>query len=136
MDGALIDTDMLSEVLKRQDQRVLAKASHYLATHSRLTFSAITFYEIIRGLHLKQSKRQLAAFLRTARSSNVLLVDIPVLSRAGELWAQAHTGGFPRADADLIIAATALEHDRVLVTGNTPHFAWIPGIRLEDWRQP
>ena len=43
---------------------------------------------------------------------------------------------YPNADADLIIAATAMEHGRVLVTGNTPHFAWISGLRLEDWRQP
>jgi predicted nucleic acid-binding protein len=34
----------------------------------------------------------------------------------------------------LIIAATALETGRVLVTGNTAHYAWISGLTLEDWR--
>jgi predicted nucleic acid-binding protein len=56
--------------------------------------------------------------------------------RAAELWADARTGGQPHDDADLIIAATALETGRVLVTGNVPHFAWITGLRLEDWRHP
>jgi hypothetical protein len=42
----------------------------------------------------------------------------------------------PHADADVLIAATALEHGRVLVTGNTAHFSWIPGLAIEDWRQP
>jgi predicted nucleic acid-binding protein len=37
-------------------------------------------------------------------------------------------------DADLIIAATAMEHRRVLVSGNTDHFAWIPGLVLDNWR--
>jgi len=45
-------------------------------------------------------------------------------------------GGHPGRDADLIIAATALEHGRVLVTGNTLHFAWVPGLKLSNWRLP
>jgi predicted nucleic acid-binding protein len=77
-----------------------------------------------------------AAFLNTARTSNVFAVDVPVLMRAGEVWARARADGHPHDDADLIIAATALENRRVLVTGNTLHFAWISGLRLEDWRQP
>jgi tRNA(fMet)-specific endonuclease VapC len=44
--------------------------------------------------------------------------------------------GQPRSDADLFIAATALEHGRRLATGNTGHFAWITGLGVEDWRQP
>jgi len=40
----------------------------------------------------------------------------------------------PHGDADLIIAATALETGRVLVTGNTAHYSWIPGLTLDDRR--
>jgi predicted nucleic acid-binding protein len=50
------------------------------------------------------------------------------------IWVDARRGGYPRNDADLIIAATAMESGRVLVTGNAPHFAWIPGLSLADWR--
>jgi len=59
---------------------------------------------------------------------------MPVLMRAADLWAEAHRLGNPRNDADMIIAATALEEGRVLVTGNKSHFAWINGLRLADWR--
>jgi predicted nucleic acid-binding protein len=52
MDAALLDTDILSEVLKRKDKRVLKAAARYLAVHDRLAFSAITAYEIIRGIWL------------------------------------------------------------------------------------
>jgi len=45
-------------------------------------------------------------------------------------------GGHPGRDADLIIAATALEHGRVLVTGNTLHFSWVRGLKLSNWRLP
>ncbi len=36
-------------------------------------------------------------------------------------------------DMDTLIAATALEEDLILVTGNTNHFARIPGIKIENW---
>jgi tRNA(fMet)-specific endonuclease VapC len=134
MDEALLDTDILSEVLKRKDPQVLATARQYLGQYQRLAFSAITVYEIIRGMRANQATRQLASFLRTIGTSDVLPVSMPVLLRAADLWAEARKGGHPRDDADLIIAATALEARRVLVTGNTSHYSWIAGLRLDDWR--
>ncbi len=134
MDEATLDTDILSKVLKAKDARVLENARAYSAEHQRLAFSAITYYETVRGLRANQANRQLAKFLKRADESDLLPVSIPVLRRAAELWAQARAGGNPRDDADLIIAATALESGRTLVTGNTDHFSWIPGLRLKDWR--
>jgi predicted nucleic acid-binding protein len=44
----------------------------------------------------------------------------------GELRANGQLIG----DADLLIAATALEHDLTLVTQNLHHFNRIPGLKL------
>jgi tRNA(fMet)-specific endonuclease VapC len=134
MDDALLDTDILSEGLKKKDQQVLATAREYLAQKQRLAFSAITVYQILRGMRAKRAIRQLAEFLRIAETSEVLPISVPVLIRAADLWAEARSGGHSANDADLIIAATAIEARRVLVTGNTSHFAWIPGLSLGDWR--
>ena len=136
MDEAILDTDMLSEVLKRKDQQVLATAQQYLVEHQRLAFSEMTVYEIVRGLKATKAKRQLAGFLRTVDTSDVFPISRPVLMRAADLWAEGRSGGHPHDDADLIIAATALEAQRVLVTGNTSHYAWIKGLQLADWRTP
>jgi tRNA(fMet)-specific endonuclease VapC len=136
MDEALIDTDILSEILKGKDPHVTAAAQQYLAAHERFAFSAMTLYEIIRGMVANRASRQLAAFCAMADTSEVVPITNPVLRRAADLWADARSGGHPREDADLIIAATALETRRLLVTGNSPHFSWIPGLRLADWRSP
>lgn len=135
MEKALLDTDILSEILKGKDAQVLAHASQYLAEHARFAFSAMTLYEIIRGFRAAKAVSQLASFVKLADDSDVVPISAIVLNRAAELWADAHAGGQPRNDADLIIAATALETGRVLVTGNTGHFTWIPQLRIEDWRQ-
>lgn len=135
MDEAILDTDILSEVLKRKDRQVLAQAQQYLLEHQRLAFSDITVYEIVRGMRANKASRQLGAFLNTVATSDVIPVSRSVLMRAAELWADGHNSGHPHDDADLIIAATALEAQRVLVTGNTSHFSWINGLSLADWRQ-
>ena len=136
MDEAILDTDMLSEVLKRKDQQVLATAQQYLVEHQRLAFSEMTVYEIVRGLKATKATRQLAGFLRTVETSDVFPISRPVLMRAADLWAEGRSGGYPHDAADLIIAATALEAQRVLATGNMSHYAWIKGLQLTDWRTP
>jgi len=134
MNEALLDTDVLSEILKGRNARVLQVAQGYLAEHARFSFSAITHYEVLRGLRANRAGAAEREFLRLADDSDVLPISLRVLDRAADLWAEARRGGFPRNDADLIIAATAMETRRVLVTGNAAHFAWIPGLSLADWR--
>jgi tRNA(fMet)-specific endonuclease VapC len=52
----------------------------------------------------------------------------------GRIKAELHRDGNPLADSDLLIAATALAEDMTLVTNNTRHFARVPLLRLENWR--
>lgn len=54
MDSTLLDTDMLSEILKKRDQNVTAAARTYLLHHRRFAFSAMTQYEVawITGLRI------------------------------------------------------------------------------------
>lgn len=136
MDATLLDTDMLSEVLKRKNPQILSHARRYLAAHSRLAFSSMTVYEIVRGLKATGATQQLAQFNAVVASSDVIPIDTAILMRAADLWAEGKRGGHPSDDADLIIAATALETGRILITGNTAHYSWISGLAMDDWRNP
>jgi len=60
-----------------------------------------------------------AALLDTDILPEVLKLRDPTVRQKALDYAQVH-----------------LEHSRVLITGNTLHFSWIPGLRLDDWRQP
>ena len=136
MDLALLDTDILSESLKGIDPIVVQRARAYMTQHGRLALSSATRYQILRGLKEKKATRQLAKFDAFCQQSLVIPVTDVIFDRASDLWAEARQKGYPHEDVDLIIAATALETGRVLVTGNTPHFSWISGLRVEDWRKP
>lgn len=52
---------------------------------------------------------------------------------AGRIRADLRAKGTPIGGNDLLIAATALAHDAVLVTHNTREFSRVSGLRLEDW---
>jgi len=133
---SLIDTDILSEVLKQKNPHIIQKAAAYLQQYQQFSFSAITRYEVIRGLKDKGASKQLQKFTTFCQHSLILPITDAIFDRAADLWVAARKSGLPKRDADLLIAATALEQGRVVVTGNSAHFSWIAGLRIEDWRQP
>lgn len=136
MDASLLDTDTVSEISKQKNANAAGHATAYLSQHGQFTISAFTRYELLRGLIERNSAKQLTRFSIFCQKNAVLPIADPVLDRAARLWVTARQGGLPHRDADLIIAATALEHSLELVTGNTSHFSWIPGLRLGNWRDP
>lgn len=136
MDPALLDTDTLSDVLKQRNPNVRKHARRYLRSHGQFALSAVTRFEIIRGYKEQNATTPLARFLMFCGHCLILPVTDDVFDRAADLWVAARQSGHPCGDADLLIAATAIEHTRRLVTGNTGHFAWILGLPVDDWRQP
>ena len=61
----------------------------------------------------------------------LLSVDAAVADRWGRMLAQA---GRPLPAIDSLLAATALEHDLVLVTRNVKDFAGLPVELFNPWR--
>jgi len=108
MDAAIIDTDILSEVLKRRNSNVVRHAAAYLRRESQFAISAITRFELLRGLMERGATAQLKNFQDFCQRSLVLPIDDAVLDLAASLWVYARQKGLPSRDADLIIAATAL----------------------------
>ena len=135
MDLCLLDTDIVTEIFKAKDATVAANAKKYLRAQPRLAVSAMTVFEIRRGLLFKQATAQLVEFEKELGAIEVLPIDNGVLSRAAELWAAGRQQGKAHNDAAVLIAATALEAGRMLVTGNTAHFDWIDALRIVNWRE-
>jgi tRNA(fMet)-specific endonuclease VapC len=128
----LLDTDVLS-ALMRGIPSALSHANKYLSENPELAFSSITRYEILRGLKAKNASRQLASFDAFCANNKVLPLTDPIVVRAADIYAELHAQGRLIPDADLLIAATALEHNLVLVTNNISHFNRIRQLRLENW---
>jgi tRNA(fMet)-specific endonuclease VapC len=138
VDKALLDTDILSEILKGVDRAVAARATTYRAIWGRYTVSTITVVEVVKGLHRVGREDAIQRFLSGLSLAELLTLDLQSAELAGRIYADLERTGQPIGRADPMIAAIALEHGLTLVSGNLSHYRRIEalgyGLKLENWR--
>ena len=132
---SLLDTDTLSAVIK-QNPVALSHSRSYLATYQMLTFSLITRYEVLRGLRAKNALVQITVFEKLCAVSEVLPLTDAVIQRAAAIYGDLHQRGQLIGDADILIAATAMENGLICVTNNENDFKRIPNLSLDNWLKP
>ncbi len=130
---ALVDTDVLSTIMRGQG-RVIYRARDYLRIHSRLSFSVVTAYEVMRGLKSKGSVNPVADFLDFCQTSDVILLTIEIAEIAATIHHDLKQRGEILDDADILIAATAIAKDFTLVTNNLRHFSRIERLTVDRWQ--
>lgn len=138
MDKTLLDTDILSEVLKGHNQVVARNTAAYRQHFGHYTLSAITVMEVIKGLQKAQRPDRIQALITALAAEEVLSFDREAAQLAGRIYGDLERTGQPIGRADPIVAAIALQHNLVLVTGNMKHFERILNLgyslSLHDWR--
>ena len=134
----LLDTDVLSEILKAKHPEVRRRAEAYLLEYDEFTVSVITVLEVVSGIRRAGSPARLSSFLERLATVEVLEVDRAAAELSGKIHADLARQGRPIGLADTIIAGIALRHGLALATGNTAHFGFVreAGYPLEtvDWR--
>ncbi len=137
---ALLDTDILSEVLKGRDPQVQRTAQQYLSIFGRLTISSVTIAEIVQGFQKARDERRLESFISSLEQNETLSLGIPEAALAGRIMGDLLRFGIPIGQMDPLIAATAMVNNLPLVTGNTRHFTRIIDLgyplELQNWRLP
>lgn len=139
MNKALLDTDILSEVERGRNRVVLFRARDYRAEWGVLTISAVTVMEIVHGHWRSGNVRLLSKFVTAIGNQQVLPFTATTAELAGKIGAELHKLGAPIGLNDPMIAATAIEHGLVLVTGNIKHYERIQQLgfplQLANWRE-
>ncbi|MBX3414680.1 MAG: PIN domain-containing protein [Pirellulales bacterium] len=139
MNKVLLDTDILSEILKDRNRQVAQRAELYHQQFGRFTFSSITVMEVIKGFRQARQSDRIFRFLTNLVDDEVLAFDVDAASIAGEIYGELERTGQSIGRADPMIAAIALQHDLVLATANTKHFQRIAdlgySLSLENWRE-
>lgn len=138
MSRVVLDTDMLSEVLKGKDAAVAARASAYLASHDILIFTVVTVMEIIDGFERIGRRDKAEAFSASLVDADILPFDAASAERAGRIHAALRARGRQVDLPDVMIAAIALGEGLPIVTGNMAHYHAIRDagypLRVETWR--
>jgi predicted nucleic acid-binding protein len=120
----LIDTDVLSALRRRDRNVVVAHWAATIAPHD-LHISVATVNEVEQGIQ-RQKSRDLAHAESLTIWINKVIAEfgeraLPITVPIARRWARI-SAALGYDDLDLAIAATALEHDLVVVTRNVRDF--------------
>ena len=132
MKKSLLDTNIISYFL-RGDIQVVSKFREYQNFHSYLTFSVLTYYEIKSGLLYKDAKNILRQFEILANSSEILPLDVNTANFASIIYQDLRQRGLLITPIDLLIAASSIQYQCVLITANVKHFQNIPNLQYDNW---
>ncbi len=128
----LLDTNIVTAILKN-NQRIEQKIQELRNQRQGLYMSCITYYEVKRGLLAVNATRKISDFLVLCQEAQVLLLDdLEIIARASEIYADLKRKGRPIQDADILIAATAIAHNLILVSDDSDMLR-VQGLTVENW---
>ena len=122
----LVDTDVLIWHLRGYPQ-----AKQRLDQLATPAISAMSYFELLQGMRNKAEISALKDML-LLRNAAILPISEAISRRAGDLM-ESLTLSHGLQTGDALIAATALEHQLPLLTGNLKRFAAVAQLRIEPF---
>ncbi len=116
----LADTNVISEFVQKTPE---PQVMRWLQSVQLMAISSVTLEEAHFGLAWQPNTRKLALFdALVERLHAVYPITPSIAQRAGVLRGQFQAQGISRSAPDMLIAATAIEHQLVLATRNVRDF--------------
>ena len=114
-------------------ERAGRRLNQVIADDDDIAIAAITAAELLVGVELADDAHRAAraAFVRSVLDTVPIEdYDVHVAEAHARLLAHVRRSGRPRGAHDLVIAATALARDRIVVTADVHAFADLPGVSV------
>lgn len=123
----LIDTDVFIWYM-RGNKKAYAVIERDIDVH----VSVITYMELVQGM---RNKNELHAMRRALKRWNAHLLYInEEISIQGLFLLEYYYLSHSLQIADALIAATALSHGLIILTGNEKHYAMIRNLQLKNFK--
>lgn len=134
MKGYLLDTNVISELLKKRPAVQVTNRFRVVQTEQLFT-SVICVMELRYGAIRHPLGKQLWKRIVDEVLSQLQILHLgwEEADMAGEILAKLEKSGTPIGVEDILIGATALTHEFIVVTRNTKHFLYIQGLAVENW---
>lgn len=130
MNNYLLDTNICIALL-RGDRNIARKLISL--GEGRCCLSVITLYELMFGAYYSKHEAQEVPKVRQFVERFPIIPLEDAAETYAMLKARLRSSGTLIDEFDLMIAATALEGDYILVTDNVKHFGRIAGLTMENW---
>ncbi len=130
----LLDTCVISDFIKGEPETT---AKLKKTAPADIAISSITVMELRYGLVINPQRAQkieptISSFLS---SVTTLPFNTAEAEQAAQIRAALKSQGQPIGAYDALIAATALQHNLIMITTNQREFERVPGLQIENWRQ-
>jgi hypothetical protein len=123
----IFDTDMFTWI-----QRGNQKAAKLIDRSIERFLSAYSYLELLQAAKNRQQQDYIHDFL-----SSFGFVSLPLTENVGHralIYIEAYSLSHGLRAADAIVAATAAEHNMILVSSNAKHFRPIQGLKLKVFK--
>jgi tRNA(fMet)-specific endonuclease VapC len=130
----VLDTNVIIRLLKN-DTIIKNNLEGITFDGDDICITAITYYEIKRGLIAINKSQSVVTFDKISNSwAHILLDKLEIFDRAAKIYNDLKAQGIEGHDADILIAAATLclGSDTVLVTYDND-FDHIPDLKKEKW---
>jgi tRNA(fMet)-specific endonuclease VapC len=130
----LLDTCVISDFIKGEAGTITRLKQ---TPPADVAISAITVMELRYGLALNPQRAQKIepAIASILASANILSFSNAEAEQAAQIRAALKSQGQPIGAYDILIAATALQHNLIMVTSNQREFERVVNLQIENWRQ-
>lgn len=128
----LLDTNILIFLMKKGNKRLLQKIESQ--DFGALAISSITLAELEFGA-ANSSKPEFnrSIFLGVLSAINVVEFEDNCAYEYGKIRYRLKKNGSPIGPMDMLIAATAMANNLILVTNNVKEFEKVEGLKIQDW---
>jgi tRNA(fMet)-specific endonuclease VapC len=127
----LIDSDIIIYSMKGNEN----VQNNFLKYEKTPKFiSIITYGELLYGAKKsEQIEKNCARVYRIKNLFPIISIDMPVIEVFSDIKSKYRKVGIVINDFDLLIGATAIAYNQILVTNNIKHFEQIKELKIENW---
>jgi predicted nucleic acid-binding protein len=123
----LFDTDVLIWVLRGN-----AKAAKAVDDADARALSVVAYMELLQGARDKAEVRAIKSFLTDMQFALLPLTEN--IGHRASIYMEEYGLSISMSMADALIAATAIEANELLITGNDKHYKAIKELELKRFR--
>ncbi len=123
----LFDTDILIWLFRGNE-----KAAHLVDNDSTRAISIVSYMELLQGARSRNEMLLIKSFLKEFNFSTIPLTEN--IGHRAAIYIEEFALQVALSPADALIAASAVEINLTLSTGNKKHFSIIPDLNLKVFR--
>jgi tRNA(fMet)-specific endonuclease VapC len=129
----IFDTNVCIQILKGNSVKIKDKLA--VVSNDNIIIPAVVRFELFYGAYKSNNPDKTLKILHEFLNAfDSLSFNDSIAEKCGEIRGSLEKSGTPIGPYDLIIAATAVSENLILITNNLKEFSRVKDLQFEDWQ--